>query len=91
MEWTGLAMLSTMVRGWARTHARRGDLHKSLSVAESAINCMGSISSPRTVKALRDLDQDLANLRSSRNLPEVRSLRSELQQVLADVSNSRFR
>jgi len=69
----------------ARAHIKRGDLHRSLEVAESALNCMGAVSSPRTVKVLRDYGRDLANLRGNRNLPEVRTLRRKLQPALAEA------
>jgi hypothetical protein len=46
---------------------------------------MDAVSSPRTVKVLRDYGRDLANLRGNRNLPEVRTLRRKLQPALAEA------
>jgi len=71
-------------RAWlARAHVKRGDLHQGLSIAQTAVSQMGSIASPRTRKVLRDLDKDLANLRSGRNLREVLELRHQLPPALA--------
>ncbi len=67
----------------ARAHVKRGDLYRGLSAAQGVVDGVGTISSPRTRRVLGDLDKDLANLRSDRNLREVRQLRKQMQAVLA--------
>ncbi|MGI8648135.1 MAG: hypothetical protein DLM55_11310 [Acidimicrobiales bacterium] len=67
----------------ARAHAKRGDLHRGLDLAATALRRAPSVASQRSRKVLFDLDKDLANLRSDRNLPEVRELRKQLRPALA--------
>ncbi len=67
----------------ARVHVRRGDLHQGLNLAQAAIDRVPAVASPRSRQVLFDLDKDLANLRSDRNLPEVRELRKQLRPALA--------
>lgn len=52
------------------------------SIAETAVSRAASVASPRTHTILRDLDNDLTNLRNGRKLPEVRALRRQLQPAL---------
>ncbi len=66
----------------ARAHVKRGDLHRGLELAETAVGSMPAAVSPRTRGVLRDLDHDLANLRQGSKLPEVRALRERLQPAL---------
>ncbi len=66
----------------ARAHIKKGDLYRGLGLAETAVDRMSAVASPRSRKVLQDLDHDLSNLRQSRNLPEVRSLRQRLQSAL---------
>lgn len=67
----------------ARAHVKRGDLHQGLQLAQAAIGRVPAVASPRSRQVLFDLDKDLANLRSDRNLPEVRELRKQLRPALA--------
>jgi hypothetical protein len=68
----------------AWVHVKHGDLHKGLSIAETALNYRDSVSSSRARTVLGNLDKDLSNLRTGRHLPEVRALRKQLQPALAD-------
>ncbi len=67
----------------ARAHVKRGDLDRGLRAAETALDHMAEVSSPRTRRVLHDLDHDLANLRQGSKLPEVRALRQQLQPALS--------
>ncbi|MGH3544989.1 MAG: hypothetical protein ACRDPW_03565 [Mycobacteriales bacterium] len=57
----------------ARTHLRRGEIDRALSLTEHAVS-LRSVRSPRVRKVLRAVKRDLAQSRSARRLPRVRQL-----------------